>query len=583
MTTANRFTKSDVGFHEGSTLLRVAGTYPTLQEVLLEAVQNSLDKNSSSVQITINQKARSISIRDNGDGVNVNEFEHALSSVGHTIKKESALGRFGLGLVSPVGKCAKYTFTSTPRDNPRGYVEWSFVSDSIREQHSVEIPYNPLPKHCYGDGRSNHVHTYVNWRTEVRLERYTMDRYVSRISMETLAESIISKFNTALRRKNAVVKIIIIGETGIREEEEVRFKEYEGNKMPELKVDNQEGGRTFFRLYLAKKAAKGRAGKVTVGEQGNDFRVPFYMFCKNLPDEMRLSEDVQHALLSGTFEGDILSSRARFHANRRGFEADDALMGFCLAIQEWYDQQGSIYFQEAQASRQDERYQDLGIRSMKVLEALLKSPQGSNLMDAVKAFKFGSIGDGHTPKPGKLTDLKYIHDGESHTGEGDAKVEGSGSGSKSLPKKEIPTHHPFVTAGPRGQRRKLVRSNSLGVSLAHEPLPSNKLWDLDQTTGTLTLNVRHPVWVECSERSDRVLMRFQEFLMVQALSVLTFQEDWRIQAELVLEGAAIPYAFTILNGDYIAGRGPGRRRKDDSAEGKPTKTRSLVLGKRLKS
>src|SRR5437762_1001324 len=100
---------SAVGFHMGSTMLHLSGKYPTLLEVLLETIQNCIDKNSRDIWVTINQKSRNLTIRDDGDGVSGEEFNKALDQIGMTMKKESALGRFGLGLVSPVGKCEKFT------------------------------------------------------------------------------------------------------------------------------------------------------------------------------------------------------------------------------------------------------------------------------------------------------------------------------------------------------------------------------------------------------------------------------------------------------------------------------------------
>src|SRR3989344_4996736 len=70
--------KSPFGFHEGEALLKLAGYYPRLLDVLLESVQNCIDKDSQKIMIGVNQKSRQISIRDDGDGVSQTEFEKAL-------------------------------------------------------------------------------------------------------------------------------------------------------------------------------------------------------------------------------------------------------------------------------------------------------------------------------------------------------------------------------------------------------------------------------------------------------------------------------------------------------------------------
>ena len=61
--------RSQVSFHYGNALLKLAQTYMSLFEAVLEAVQNAIDSGADQVGIVINRRERSISIADNGDGV----------------------------------------------------------------------------------------------------------------------------------------------------------------------------------------------------------------------------------------------------------------------------------------------------------------------------------------------------------------------------------------------------------------------------------------------------------------------------------------------------------------------------------
>ena len=82
---------SKLDLHAGSAILRAANVYPTLLEVILEMVQNSSDKGALKIWITLNQKSRSLAVKDNGDGVDQSEFDEALLQVGKTIKKSDKL------------------------------------------------------------------------------------------------------------------------------------------------------------------------------------------------------------------------------------------------------------------------------------------------------------------------------------------------------------------------------------------------------------------------------------------------------------------------------------------------------------
>ena len=551
---------SGVGVHMGAILLRAATTYPTLLEVILEQIQNAIDANAHDVWVNINQKSRTLSIRDNGDGATQAKFEEALDTVGRTIKPKDKLGRFGLGLCSPLGKCEKHTFTSTSKGDPRGYIEWTFETPKIAEMKDVKVPLRTRPDMWYGDYNGQGI-TSVQWRTEVRLEKYTADRFVSRVTMESLCEGI-QKYNQSMKQKDVVVHVTLVNHEGDRKTQDVRAENFQGTPLETQVLESRDSGKTHFKLYLAKGTTKGRTGKVWVGETGNDFRITFSMFLRSLPDGTKLSEETVQALNSGVFEGEILNSRVSLHANRRGFEANDALLGYCVAIEEWFQKFGREHFEQIRQTRREERYQGLGVRSMRVIEALIKSPIGEHIMKAIEGFRKGTIGIGHFARKGEDVGQLGIAvvsakpqttaKGEGHTNE--------------TPTEERKGHKPFVVYGPQGNPRKVVRSSSLGLNLAHEPLPGNKLWEFDATTGTIILNIKHPLWVQCEERGDKVLMKFQEYLMVHALTVQILPDDWQEIARTGLDEATPLYAFTLINGDSLSGRIPtvSTRKADDT-------------------
>ncbi|MBI4132244.1 MAG: ATP-binding protein [Candidatus Sungbacteria bacterium] len=555
---------SRLEFHQGQALLRLAGTYPTLQEVLFEEVQNALDEGAQRVWINMNQRMRHLTISDNGRGATTEKFDQALRSVGSTVKPKGKLGRFGLGLISPLGKCVHFTFTSTPQANPRGFHQWTFVTTDIAKQaESVELPRVALKQHRFAPpGTSGkRDESVVPWRTQVRIENYSDDRVIGHVDVDSLHEGILDRYAAVMRRLGTVVSVRITKPDGTKIEREVRAESFAGRKLEEFNAQDKDAGTTAFRLFIARRTEKGRRGRVLVGEQGDDYRLHFGNFAYAARDW--LDTGVTEALSSGIFEGEIITEKAKLHASRKRFENDAALVGLCGAVGRWYAQVGKQYYEEAQEQRREERLQELGQRSIRVIESMLDDPSFEALKQVVEGFRFGTVTTEHVPVGRRsggqdVTAVRvYGEPGGGEGGERDRK----GLGGKHRPA-ELEGDTPYIVLGPRGPRRKVVRGNSLGLGLSHEEfVDPNKLWDLDERLGIVRINIKHPT-VERCERSGRfAVMRLQELIMVQALVLHTMPESYREQQRIALEGIVEPLVFTFTTGDVVAGRKLGRKAK----------------------
>ena len=109
----------------GGMLLRAAQHYPTVHAVVLEAVQNACDPDvrAKEIWININQRDRSVTITDNGCGITEEQFLDRLATVSVQHRKgNEATGKYGLGLISPLGKCKRFFFTSCPSPLTAGYI-----------------------------------------------------------------------------------------------------------------------------------------------------------------------------------------------------------------------------------------------------------------------------------------------------------------------------------------------------------------------------------------------------------------------------------------------------------------------------
>jgi len=539
---------STVTFNQGRALCKIAGEYPTLFEVIMEAVQNAIDADATSVNIILNRKGRNITIADNGNGVTQDDFEVALGKVCESVKERGKLGQFGIGLISPLGKCTRFTFTSCAKDSDEGYIEWTFETEAVRAQaETVKVPHRKrtdlIHKSLAAKGARPGL-TPVDWRTMVSIYSYTKDRVINRINdAQSLADGIAERYGSAMRRNDVQVGIYIRNEDGTENMATARAKRFAGKLLKEVIISNRDAGDTTFTMYLARKSEKGYRGKVVVGEADNEFRISFAAFARAAD---LLPGEVVDALSSGIFEGEILTQKAKLHANRKGFLENEALMGMCEAVEAWFKEGGKKHYQAAQEQREDQRYQELGLESMRSIEALLRNSKFAPVLDVIGSFKRGSIGNGHqlttsTKVLGKQPEKSVAVNGTNGDGH-------DGSQDKSRdPADSLANHHPFTVAGPQGRRRTTVRSDSLGLQFSHTVMEgSDKLYELDLQNGVLHFNIRHPTWVQC-EKSDRQIKQLQEFITIQALVRELMPEDWRKTTDLFVDEVLNPFAFLIQN------------------------------------
>jgi hypothetical protein len=288
----------------------------------------------------------------------------------------------------------------------------------------------------------------------------------------------------------------------------------------------------------------------------------FRTFATSLPDGLKVNDEVVRALCSGFFEGEIVNSRISLRSTRKGFEENDALVDFASIVEKWFEQSGAGYFEALYDEDEGERYQTLGRASLRVFEGLKGLPEFASVTKTFDAFLRGSIGTGHIDRPGKVDDDRTIsvHPGPSGNPTTPS-AKGGARGGSGQPESDKPAHRPLVVAGPKGVRRKIVKSDSLGLKLAHEPMPgSDRLFELDLKTGTLVLNIRHPYWVEAENHGVKSLMRFQELLMVAALVLEDAPPESRRVVEAFLVDTFIrPYSLVLSRGDKLSGRVPTRK------------------------
>lgn len=554
--------KSKLRFHEGRVLIELAKSYPSLMDVIYEQVQNALDSNAQMIWISIDYKTKNLVVKDDGDGATKEKFEQALSSVCRSIKdKKDSLGQFGIGLISPLGKCEYFTFTSTP-NNKSEYCEWKFITKELLEQEELNgIPVKNRENIAYGlNGKPPYGKTLVPWRTEVAMYKFTKDKTLGRVSLETLREEIVSRFGEKMRVLKSHVHVKITRAN--KEVEKISFDapEFSGEKLPVVKYVGKDCGETSFELFLSRKTIGGRKGKVIVHKKFDPFALSAKAFIHSV--EGILSVEVPEFLISGVFEGKISTQKCTLLKERNGFEKNDALVEFCEHIERWVKEEGAQHLNQIKDEAKDERYQELGRRSMRTLEEMLERPEFELLKEIVDSgIRVGTIGSNHVDfeKTSKEEKVKSITTKEDPVQSGDAspqKKEESFENGKNNPQSHHENYDHNTTQGPRGQRRRIVRGHSTGLHFQYDEMSGKSvLWEFELKTGILTFNTRHPFW-ERAEKDDTLLVRFQEFIAISALTIETMNESMRDQHKLYVAGQT-GYMLSLMERNMA----PGRRKK----------------------
>lgn len=512
-------TVAKLALHQGNAIMTLANTYPTLQLVVAELVQNGLDSDAKNIHVVVNRRSRRIAVRDNGVGASPEKFHQALCSVNETLKERGRLGRFGLGLISPLGKCEKFTFISCAFPHRDSYIEWTLESEKIKAQGAqggdIIVPERLRRDLTFGSA--------TWWRTEVVLHNYTTDSVVSRLTPESLAQDIHDKYSTALCRNNTVVKLSFIDENGVESPPlKVRSGSFQGRPLGEVILGDDNIGKTIIRMYITK-AKQRRESKINInfGEIGDDFRFPFRTFATSTAarEENGVDKETMDALRSGAFEGEILSGTAKIAETRTAFRNDDGQTILCLHLIEWYEKYGKAHLRAAQHEKKNERYQRLGLESMANIESMLQLPECETLRNVLKSFRKGTVGAGHakvrTEGKQEVTAIATSGGREHKPSSNGHHSESSGTPHK---RKERKTHVPMSVQGPAGQHRLVAKGNSSGLQLAHEDMGDSGLWRLDRESGILTFNVTDPTWVQCDDR-DTAIKALVEIVVLQALQL----------------------------------------------------------------
>ncbi len=461
-------------------------------------------------------------VLDDGEGVSREKFRLALRSIGKGVKKPGSIGRFGLGLISPLNKCEYFEFSSHPVDAEKAN-NWTFAAKDILPQHEdMEIPYTQtkrlprVPTQFVELAASR----YAAWRTILRINTITTDKIIGVTDLDELESQVRTKLGIEMRKKKTSVHVVMISVDGEIEERDIDPLEFTGEPLPVAEFTDEICGTVRVQLYRAPRTGGQRKGLVTVMQIGDNTQVPWNEFYTQALGARALEQPNTKTafdiLWSGYFEGVIFAEKVELDVSRGMFKIGDPLRALYKAIARWYEEQGAQYYEDEKEARRDERWHELGRKSLaNVLARLLKGDKDSR---ALARLLVGAL-----PEAARAREVERqredTDDGSDATKDAPDK-----------PKKRVVADPPESKPRPHDPRE---RPLSFTLRFAYEVLPhSTRLWEFDAETGVLTFNVRHPTWAKLDETkgkhtssNDRQIMHLQEWLTLKLLLILARREE----------------------------------------------------------
>lgn len=525
---------SEIDFHKGEVLYKLSNTYRSLPLTLIEGAQNAIDAGADRVMLCIDLKRRTVIMVDNGEGTTKAKFDKALASVGKGVKSADKLGRFGLGLISPLNKCTRFHFISA-YPGRRKAMRWTFVQAEIRGQHAtLNVPYAEIDSVPELPMRFKEYATEdfdVLWRTRVEMIGVTRDKVISLVDLDELEQQIRTKLGPAMRTNKVSIRVVLIDDNDKRLSKDITPTTYSGEPLEAVSYTSNEAGLVEFQLFRAAKHSGKRTGQISIMARGDNYPITWAEFMKqargrNVAD---IFGDSFKVLGSGYFEGIITCENIELHPERTKFEYNDALEGLYWVIDQWYSEVGQGHYQLEEEQSQEARYQETAIKVADRLRELLGHQDHSRLWSGLlSVVQFGRLGEGHLD-PGvrgshPADDTTTIRSGQGGAG-GTKTPRGNSDGGS--PRTHKPKHRPgdvpVGAQGPSGNRRRVVKGDSKGLWFGFEQMPGNtNLWEFDRVLGVLTTNTRHPVWVRLDETNGKHLQKNARWIQ-QLLEWLAFE------------------------------------------------------------
>jgi hypothetical protein len=539
----------------------LANKYNTLTLTIVEMAQNAIDAGATRIFVGIDLHHRQMIVLDNGKGVSKEMFDDALASVAETKKGKRQIGRFGIGLISPLNKCNKFYFISQHVTSSHP-VKWTFEAKQVeRQKEEVRIPcenLSSMPSIPNALAAEAEYFEQSRWRTMVHLMDLSTDRTVTRIDVDAIEEQIRTKLGHHMHQKSIEMRLVVVDD-GLAVVRDIKPFAFTGEPFDVITLEESDVGAVEFELYRARKVGGKRNGHVSVSEMDSVYPVAWREFINQARGGNWTSySDVFEVLGSGYFEGIIRAKGITLMPERTKFEYNDALIGLYAVLDQWFAEYGKAYFEEEKDQVKDERYRQISLSVMESMRNMLRLPQFQELALGIQShLHTGHIGEGHGKKGKNI--IREDDKPSTRVGQGGAGRKRQRNSSTDADGQRNPDGStrdgdiPFGVVG-KGKRRSCVQDDSLGLWIEVTDFEySTRLWEFDHEHGVLSFNSSNVIWADLdgdysrrrTTKNDRMLEHLQKWIILKVLILLMLPvEEFEAARELVdAETKAYVHAF----------------------------------------
>lgn len=533
-----------LGVSFGASVKNMAGKYK-FRDIIPENVQNALDANAKAVWVTVNHKNATISVRDNGDGVSIDEFNAASDQKGKTYKQDdNSVGQFNEGFLSPLGKCEYFTFTSKSKDSDPSepYYRWTLVTEDIFESDvPVELNTEPIEYKFARNRPKSDSSQSVPWRSEMMM--YNFKTTAPFDAHEILLECT-RKYRVKMLSIDATLHLTVIDKSGKRTMNEFKAQKFAGKK---LKVWNKVDGENETRIELYHSIATDKSNpgvRVSALKRQYDLPVSTLLNQETCSAVLHQDKDLISALNSNIFQGKIESNLLVLKSTRDGFEEDERLLEFLEHLEAWWNEVGRTEFAKLQNNESLEIFYNCAKKAQDAFRKLTEDPEIRKLLENLRRSKPIGIGDG------------LIAEADKH---GDSVVLTGSEGPYETP--EPTKRDPKTPPGkPGGKTWGIANGGTKAVTVSYrgliikesQELDSSTPWQIELASLTVFVNIEHQYYSRCYDvaaiKREKAITDYQKKVLFQALSLVTSgfspsDTEWLFVQEVLFQ----ELLFEVLN------------------------------------
>lgn len=492
-----------LGYHQGNVALYLAQKYGTLEQVILELVQNLLDKKAQTALIRLNLKRRRLQSWDDGLGASLEEITRRINCVGQRQKGDDDIGEKGIGNLAPLAVGAKYRIITRDATvhNPPPFFEIILDREAVAGQRDVEFAGKHLPVSWGFKDRYAGMSSYI----DVQDIDGAHIRRLAKIPnlLDEIVDTIAQTFPGRIRDSGIKIRIEVVDEKGVPVEKIVHPIEFPGRRE-EFLIETPRGT-VSFEVYLTVTQVKNP--RVLVDHQGK------YSFpLSNLRD---VWPAVSHFFGCGYVQGRIRVDFCTIDPDRTNFEVNEGLEAFQDAVLQFVVDYGEPWLERLKEQREEDRL-------MEVAERVIRNLESDIFQDPELVPEFFKKPD-RTPEPPPTQTRKKVRK-----------------------KAEVPS---IRRAEPKARKPRAykVQSSQLRIVFKEGDETHGNLWRARLGSGgdearAIVINLTHRDMIDAEQHGNVALQQYIGFLVATRLAGLMAPNQAQVPGFIdVAESWMLPY------------------------------------------